>query len=79
MAAAITGWNQAFCTPWITALQFHGVIFGLLLGSLWFLSGRVRLQELRRRRAAAARRARQQQAAPPRRAVDGKAQAHVSG
>lgn len=42
-------WQQGLCRPWITALQFHGVVFGALLGTLWFLSGWARLKGLHRR------------------------------
>lgn len=38
------------CHPLITGLQFHGLILLALLGTLWLLSGYVRLRELRRRR-----------------------------
>jgi hypothetical protein len=61
IAAALIRSNQAFCSPAVTALQFHGVVFGLLLGTLWFLSGWVRLQELRRLRRAADDRGRRRQ------------------
>ena len=49
-AHAVESSGHWLCHPWITFLQFHGIIPGLLLGSLWLLSGWARLQELRRLR-----------------------------
>ena len=40
--------NALLCSPWVTALQFHGIVPCLLLGTLWLLAGRARLAELRR-------------------------------
>ena len=42
--------NTALHHPLVTALQFQGCLPALLLGTLWFLSGWVRLQELRKLR-----------------------------
>ena len=46
----IKGGNAALCSPWVTAFQFHGIVPGLLLGTLWLLSGVIRLKELKRQR-----------------------------
>lgn len=42
--------NAALCHPAVTAIQFHGLMAGLLLGNLWLLSGIQRLRELKRQR-----------------------------
>lgn len=42
--------NAALCHPAVTAFQFHGIVPGLLLGTLWLLSGLIRLRELKRQR-----------------------------
>ena len=44
--------HQALCRPWTTALLFHGSIPCFLLGTLWFLSGWIRLKGLDRIRKA---------------------------
>lgn len=49
ITSCVVAANHVLCQPWVTALQFHGVIPLVLLGTLWTLSGYVRLQELRRR------------------------------
>jgi hypothetical protein len=42
-------WNEAVCQPkWISYLEFHGLVPGFLLGTLWVLSGRVRSKEIQR-------------------------------
>ena len=46
----IKGGNAALCHPVVTAFQFHGIVPGLLLGTLWLLSGLIRLKELKRQR-----------------------------
>ena len=68
--------NAILCHPVVTGLQFHGVLFGLLLGTLWAASGYMRLRELRRLRAARQRRVR---AAPVQQAPSSSRQQAAAG
>lgn len=40
--------NHALSSPWVSALQFHGVWLSTLLATLWVVAGKKRLQELQR-------------------------------
>jgi len=44
--------HRVLCNPVISALQYHGLVPCLLLGTLWILSGCMRLLELKRTRKA---------------------------
>lgn len=42
-------WDKAVCqSKWISYVEFHGMVPGFLLGTLWFLSGRIRSKEIQR-------------------------------
>jgi len=42
-------WNEAVCqSNWISYLEFHGLVPGFLLGTLWLLSGRIRSKEIQK-------------------------------
>jgi Glycosyl transferase family 21 len=49
LAKTLLHWNQAVCqSKWIIYLEFHGMVPGFLLGTLWFLSGWVRSKKIYR-------------------------------
>ena len=50
LGAIVEHGNRLLCSPWITALQFHGIYLVLLLATLWVLAGKARLRELQRQR-----------------------------
>lgn len=53
LVGMVSRWSAGLSnSSWVIGLQLHGMVPGLILGTLWFLSAWARLRELRRLRRA---------------------------